>query len=376
MHKIVNKKGIIYVLGSLSKYGTLEAKGTDSYLSIRQSIVELEASKSIDEIAIYIDSPGGQVDGLFDTADLIKDSIKHTSAFISGCGCSAAYLIASQCNIIYAEQGSIVGSIGVLKALQDTSKQDEIAGIKNIVIASGIKKGRLNPGSEITNEDISSIQSKVTYFADLFASYVKQGRNMNDEEIKNIKDGDSYIAEEAIDYKLIDGLVKYTDFVAGTIEMKKEPMEAEVAEVAEVLKAEVVEVVEDNGSEVEELKKIIEDLKKQIEDMKNVAEPVAEEDDKEDEDEEDEPEITASLSLIDSYMLASGNDKDLVLEAISKKYTIEQVIEKAESKLVISNLKTYNKNNDKDMVSKLLPYCDSEADAIALADFYKSENKN
>jgi len=386
MHRVVGQKGIIYIRGSLSKYGTAEAQGINSYLSIRQSIAELQGNSKVNQILFYIDSCGGHVDGAFDTADLIFNCAKPTSAFITGVGCSAAYLLASQCNTVHAEQGSIVGSIGVMRVLQDTSENLKQLGIKNIVVASGEKKGRLADGIEINSSDIESIKKDVDYFAAKFAELVKRGRkNITMDQFNKLKDGDAYIAEEAIDYGLIDSLTKYTDFIAGEYKMSEPKIEEIKAELPqeepkeekkdeEVIAEEEVEI-----SELDKLKEEIEKLKEIIESMKPKEEAKAEEEPKEEEVvDEKKPEAKAEMTLnqMDLYLIAAKNDKALAFEGIQNNWSMEKVNEISDSRIALKGLKQFDKGQSKDvLMSQLLEVCETEADAKAMLNEILKGNK-
>ena len=405
MHKIVENKGIIYIIGGLSKYGNKESKGVDSYLSIRQSIIQLDKASDISEILLYVDSPGGSIDGLFDTCNQLANINKPTSAFITGMGCSAAFILASQCQSIAVESDAVIGSVGVMRILEDSSKAAELAGIKSVVVASGYKKGRLFPNSELSNEDIASVKKQVDYFAEKAFNIVKQGRkNMTDKQLEFIKSGDQYNAEDAIDLDLIDSITSYSAFLAGSVSKSEYKAQAvDVKEEDEKEDGQSEPVAEDTTVEdapVEDAKdKIIDDLKKEIEMLKEklnkplededngVAEDVAVEDEDEDEKDKESMEATAvdslnkkaDIGIVGLYLLACDNDADFAVKAMKDGLTVGEAGDKYLQKMDVANLKAFTDSKAHNSFDKIYntvrKYCASDADAKAYANYLIDNNK-
>jgi len=99
--------------------------GNTTYRSIRKSLSAAESDDSIEQIVLNIDSPGGTVDGLFETLASIEATKKPISVVASQ-ACSAAYAIAAMAGPIQAKTvASEFGSIGVAVAL--SVSKDRIA---------------------------------------------------------------------------------------------------------------------------------------------------------------------------------------------------------------------------------------------------------
>ncbi len=78
-----------------------------------------------------IDSPGGEVSGLFDLVDFIFNSRNKKPIFsvANDYACSAAYAIASATEKIFVTRTSCVGSIGVIATHLDVSEADKKDGM-------------------------------------------------------------------------------------------------------------------------------------------------------------------------------------------------------------------------------------------------------
>ena len=89
--------------------------GVTIYGDIRRAIDSANADESVNQIVLHIDSPGGEVDGVDETAMAIKKSAKKITARVEGMAASAAYWLASQASEIVASSPTdYVGSIGVV----------------------------------------------------------------------------------------------------------------------------------------------------------------------------------------------------------------------------------------------------------------------
>src|SRR3546814_6907655 len=75
---------------------------------------KLEASAEVHHILIVADSPGGQITDVRAFAQLIANSSKPVTVFVSGLCCSATYHICSAAKEIVADPFALVGSLGVM----------------------------------------------------------------------------------------------------------------------------------------------------------------------------------------------------------------------------------------------------------------------
>ncbi|MGL9779731.1 MAG: S49 family peptidase, partial [Wolbachia sp.] len=90
--------------------------GMTSYEKIREEIEEALIDEEVETIILDIDSPGGEVNGLFDLSDFIYEAraLKKIVAIANDDAYSAAYAIASSAEKVFVSRTSGVGSIGVI----------------------------------------------------------------------------------------------------------------------------------------------------------------------------------------------------------------------------------------------------------------------
>jgi signal peptide peptidase SppA len=148
------------------------------YSAIRASVRRGLADPSVKTIDLVVDSPGGSVLGLPETADVIHaaNRIKPVRAFVSGIAASAAYWLASQASTITLTPSGEVGSVGVLDLHADISKALDNAGVRITAVTAGEHKVERAPFTPLSDAAKEHMQGAVnTWYGD-FLSAVRRGR--------------------------------------------------------------------------------------------------------------------------------------------------------------------------------------------------------
>jgi ClpP class serine protease len=92
-------------------------RGNTSYRSIISSLDEAGSRADVKSVDLLIDSPGGEVRGLFDVVAALQTFKKPLRAVVDGMAASAAYILASQADkIVATNRGAQLGSIGVAQS--------------------------------------------------------------------------------------------------------------------------------------------------------------------------------------------------------------------------------------------------------------------
>ncbi len=170
---------------------------------------------NIKAIVIKINSPGGAV---VPSQEIYREILKirkkkKVYAYMQSVAASGAYYIASACNKIIANPGTITGSIGVIIEFTNFDKLFNKLGIKAIVVKSGKYKDVGNPFRPITEDDRKLLQNVINSIYNQFVSDVAKARNIPIEQLKKIADGRIFTGTQALKLKLIDGLGNFSDLV-------------------------------------------------------------------------------------------------------------------------------------------------------------------
>jgi protease-4 len=181
---------------------------------------KLADDSSIKAIILHVNSPGGGVAASEEIYREVKrireDKKKRIVVSIETVGASGAYYIASASNKIYADQGSIVGSIGVIAEWVNYGDLLKWAKLKSIVFKSGEFKDTGNPARELTPAEQAYMQGLIDNMFGQFVQAVADGRGMKFDDVKAIANGKVWTGKEALSMKLIDNVADFEAVVNDT----------------------------------------------------------------------------------------------------------------------------------------------------------------
>lgn len=211
------KDGIGYVMldGVISrKVSAIEkSSGITDVAEVAAAVSDFAGRDDVQGIMLMIDSPGGTVGGVPELASIVKAASerKRVVAYVDGMACSAAYWIASQADEIIATESAHVGSVGVYLPMMDSSRAHEMAGIKPVVIKSGIYKGMGLPGTSLTDEQINFLRGSVESLHADFMKVVNTGRGREIDPA--MMQGQDFRSGEAKAIGMIDEIGTFDDAV-------------------------------------------------------------------------------------------------------------------------------------------------------------------
>jgi protease-4 len=175
---------------------------------------------SIKAIILHVNSPGGGVAASEEIYREVKrireEKKKKVVVSIETVGASGAYYIASASNKIYANNGSIVGSIGVIAEWVNYGDLLKWAKLKSIVFKTGEFKDTGNPARDLTPAEQAYMQSLIDNMFGQFVQAVADGRGMKFDDVKSIANGKVWTGEQALSMKLIDNVGDFEEVVKDT----------------------------------------------------------------------------------------------------------------------------------------------------------------
>ena len=177
---------------------------------------------SIKAIIIHVNSPGGGVaasEEIYREVKRVRDEKKkRIVASIETVGASGAYYVSSATNKIYADSGSVVGSIGVIAEWVNYGELMRWAKLKPEVLKVGEFKDTGDPTRELTPKERQYLQGLIDNMYSQFVQAVADGRHAKVSDIKPIADGRVWTGEQALNMKLIDQIA---DFRAAVLDTAK-----------------------------------------------------------------------------------------------------------------------------------------------------------
>ncbi len=178
---------------------------------------------SIKAIILHVNSPGGGVAASEEIYREVKrvrtEKKKKVVVSIETVGASGAYYVASGADKVYADNGSIVGSIGVIAQWVNYGDLLKWAKLKDVVLKTGEFKDTGNPARDLTPNEQAYMQSLIDNMFGQFVQAVADGRGMKFNDVKSIANGKVWTGEQALSMKLIDGVGDFQTAVAETAKM-------------------------------------------------------------------------------------------------------------------------------------------------------------
>lgn len=249
--RLVETRGNVAVLpirGPLFRHANMftRVSGATAYGTIARDLQAAVDDPKVASILLEIDSPGGDVNGLFELGDMIRsaDAKKPVIAYVGGTAASAALLLASSARRIVASESAMLGSIGVIASYLDTKKAEENAGVRTINIISSVSPDkRLDPS---VDSDRAKLQRRIDAMAALFVGAVARNRNVSiDTVTEKFGRGDVLLGQQAVAVGLADSLGSFEALVAdmqrGALGAQKETTTMKTVLIALSLSAEATE---------------------------------------------------------------------------------------------------------------------------------------
>lgn len=213
-YEVINNTAIITIDGVIAKKMNLLSRisGGVSTQLIERDIRNTIEDSDIEKLILYMDTPGGTVDGTFELANFIFEQRgkKPIITFTDGQLASAGYLIGAATDAIYISGNTTqVGSIGVVAAHEDYSKMEEKIGIKTTEIYSGRYKRIVSQYAPLSEDGRRTMQEEVDYLYSVFIDAVAKFRGTTSEDVLNRMSTDSkriFIGHQAINAGLVDGV--------------------------------------------------------------------------------------------------------------------------------------------------------------------------
>jgi protease-4 len=185
-----------------------------------EQLRKLAEDDSIKAIVIHVNSPGGGVaasEEIYRQVKRIRDEKhKRIVASIESVGASGAYYVSAATNKIYADSGSVVGSIGVIAEWVNYGDLMRWAKLKPQVLKVGEFKDTGDPTRDLTPAERQYLQGLIDNMYGQFVAAVADGRHAKVTDIKPIADGRVWTGEQALNMHLIDQIADFRTAVLDT----------------------------------------------------------------------------------------------------------------------------------------------------------------
>ena len=182
-----------------------EISGGTSMEQLGQFIDQAVADSSIDRILLNIDSPGGNVALMQETADKIVEAgkTKPVIGIANAVAGSAAYkLLVAATEVIMTPSGQ-VGSVGVLAAHRDTTAAEEKLGVNVQVFRVPENKAEGAFGKPLSESAIEHRMNLISSYYETFSSFVADRRGVPLRMVQS-EFGRVFTADTALQMGMVD----------------------------------------------------------------------------------------------------------------------------------------------------------------------------
>ncbi|MBN2321543.1 MAG: signal peptide peptidase SppA [Acidobacteria bacterium] len=187
---------------------------------------------SVQAVVVRINSPGGGVAASQEVYEAIKkfraDSNKKVIVSMASVAASGGYYVACAADRIFANPGSITGSIGVIAQWYNFGDLLRWAKMQDVVIKTGAFKDAGSSTRPLTDSEREYFQSLINSMYDQFVSAVAVSRNMEEDAVRSLADGRVFTGQAALENGLVDELGTYQDAVDAAARMAGIPGEPRI----------------------------------------------------------------------------------------------------------------------------------------------------
>jgi protease-4 len=232
--KTVPSIGVIKIYGAIAITGETtifgEQGGSDAIVAQLDRFLNNNLIKAV---VIRIDSPGGTVAATQEIYNKIMKLRARNIPVVASMGdiaASGGYYVASACNYIIANHGTLTGSIGVILASPDLTGLMEKTGIKMNVIKSGSYKDILSSTRTLSPDETALLQEIIDITYRQFLKDVSLGRNLPISDFEAYADGRIFTGDQAVKYRLVDEIGTFEDSIAKARKLADLPENAPIFE--------------------------------------------------------------------------------------------------------------------------------------------------
>jgi protease-4 len=230
------KIAVIYAVGGIAsgKGGADPLMGGESVGSdtMVKAIRQADKDETVKAIVLRVDSPGGSALASDVIWRALKVCKKPVVVSMGDVAASGGYYIAAAGKKIYAEPGTVTGSIGVFGLKLVTGGLEEWAGMRTEVVSRGKNSGVTSTTFAWSESERKTLTEGVEGIYDMFLDKSLEGRkaagkNMTRDELVKLAGGRVWTGRQAKANGLVDELGTLDDAIAGAkqlagIDPKKE----------------------------------------------------------------------------------------------------------------------------------------------------------
>lgn len=208
---VIHAEGMITTGKSQADFFSGESTmGSDTMI---KAIREARKDSTVKAIVLRVDSPGGSAlasDLMWHELELVDKPFVVSMGDVAGSG---GYYIAMGADRIFADPGTITGSIGVVGGKFALNGLFDKVGITTDVIARGKNSGVLSTTHGFSDSERTAMQKLLNDIYEQFTAKAAKGRKMDKDKLEKLARGRVYTGNAALKLGLVDELGALEDAI-------------------------------------------------------------------------------------------------------------------------------------------------------------------
>jgi len=202
---IVHISGVI--MPGESRFDNFQGKLAGSTTVVEQ-LRSLNEDEDVDAVILRVDSPGGSAlasDLIWHQINLVREN-KPVIVSMSGLAASGGYYVSCNGDSIFADPGTLTGSIGVYAGKMSRTAMYEKIGVNREFISRGENALLFTDEGGFTEGQRELFQAQMDSFYERFLAKVAEGRGMERDAVHAVAQGRVWTGRQGLENGLVDGL--------------------------------------------------------------------------------------------------------------------------------------------------------------------------
>ncbi len=181
-----------------------------------RELLDYAENPAVKAVVVRVNSPGGVVaptQEIYSAVQRVRKAGKPVVASFGAVAASGGYYVGAATNRIFANPGTLTGSIGVVMQMANVEGLLKKVGVEYVVVKAGAYKDVGNFARTMTPEERRILQALLDDVHGQFIAAVAQGRGLEESAVRAVADGRIYSGAQAKSLKLVDDLGGFEEAV-------------------------------------------------------------------------------------------------------------------------------------------------------------------
>ncbi|MFN3361596.1 MAG: signal peptide peptidase SppA [Pseudanabaenaceae cyanobacterium] len=177
-------------------------------LEVRDRLLAIAEEDNVKGVLLAINSPGGSVAASQEIYQAVRRVREKKPVYVSmlDVAASGGYYVASAADRIYANDGTLTGSIGVILSGFNVGKLLERLGVEPQTLKTGPYKDIFSPYRKLSDSERELLQGLIQDTYEKFVADVAAGRKLDPKVVRAVADGRVFSGRQAVQNKLVDAI--------------------------------------------------------------------------------------------------------------------------------------------------------------------------